>query len=170
MGSPTPQSRASARPHLSRSLSFPDSFPPFSSLPGSFLFLNNGYNDCRLDIRCDPGILLGFSLKAEGISYPNHLKRDVPPVPKNTGGIQQLVGEEANIKLGNFFRKQATSQTVKHTPLIRSSHSTLRYFPKRSKRICPWKDLYVNIQIGIIHHNQIRDFPGNLVVKTPNFH
>lgn len=108
-------------------------------------FLNNGYNDCRLDIRCDPGILLGFSLKAEGSSYPNHLKRDVPPVPKNTGGIQQLVGEEANIKLGNFFRKQATSQTVKHTPLIRSSHSTLRYFPKRSKRICPRKDLYVNI-------------------------
>ena len=108
-------------------------------------FLNNGYNDCRLDIRCDPGILLGFSLKAEGSSYPNHLKRDVPPVPKNTGGIQQLVGEEANNKLGNFFRKQATSQTVKHTPLIRSSHSTLRYFPKRSKRICPRKDLYVNI-------------------------
>lgn len=77
-------------------------------------FLNNGYNDCRLDIRCDPGILLGFSLKAEGSSYPNHLKRDVPPVPKNTGGIQQLVGEEANIKLGNFFRKQATSQLNTH--------------------------------------------------------
>lgn len=42
VGSPTPQSRTSAHPHLSRSLSFPDSFPPFCSLPGSFLFLNNG--------------------------------------------------------------------------------------------------------------------------------
>ena len=119
-----------------------------------FLFLNNEYNDCRLDIRCDPGILLGFSLKAEGSSYPNHLKRHVPPVPKNIGGIQQLVGEEANIKLGNFFRKQATSQTVKHTPLIWSSHSILRYFPKRSKRICSWKDLYVNIHNTVICNRQ----------------
>ena len=51
-------------------------------------------------------------------------------------------------------KKQKTSQTVKHTPLIWSGHSTLRYFPKRSKRICPWKDLYVDIHDTFICNRQ----------------
>ena len=55
--------------------------------------------------------MLGFSLKAEGSSYPNHLKRDVLPVPKNIGGIQQMMGEEVDIKLGNFSHEKMLNIT-----------------------------------------------------------
>ena len=43
------------------------------------------------------------------------------------------------------------TKTVKHTSIIRSSHSNSRYLPKRSENACPHEELDTNVQSSFVH-------------------
>ena len=60
----------------------------------------------------------------------------------------------------------AIPQTVKHKVIIWLSNSIVGYLPKRTEDVCPHKNLYTDIQSGIIHNSlekgkQLKTLPND---------